>query len=404
MGHPKESARWATNAVYASPGESWDGNPTKVEPPTGKIDEGWEPTEEAAAQFQNDWQNKVGLLTDYLRLIQPKNWELLRDPIGSTEEMFSIGYDASTGTFIASGTNPDLSTMVSRDGGVTWVKPGVTVPANAVGQANGIDADGAGNWVIAGLSGDISHSSDDGETWATVAVPGAGFGSDVRFDPISGLWVMITGTPAEVHTSPDRTTWTQRFTNAAVATTRDIDISPAGVAVVTTTGAGGGNGSTLRSVDMLTWVETVLPAPAGVNLGSDGVVFSQGSGLWFVTARSAAAVFALFSSSDGTTFTEVAGNNLSVTAGRKLGGDDGEMLLAGFGNDLSNDGGEVHVSTDRGVTWLQVAGIGAGLARGPLDSRALSGGGTFKGYFRHLAQRFYAPTQNGGVWRTRVAL
>ncbi len=403
MGHPKESARWATNANYASPGDPWDGTPTKVEPPTGKTDEGWEPTEELAAQFQNDWQNKVGLLTDYLRLIQPKNWELLRDPIASGEDMFAIGYDASTGTFIASGTNPDLSTMVSRDGGVTWAKPGVTVPANAIGVANGIDADGAGNWVIAGESGDISHSSDDGETWATVAIAGAGAGRDVRFDPISALWVMIAGTPAEVHTSPDRTTWTQRFTNAASSSTTDIDISPAGVAVVTTTGSGGGAGSTLRSVDMLTWVETVLPAPAGAGLGAAGVTFSQGSGLWFVTARSAAAALELFSSSDGSVFAEVVGHDLPNTEGAKLGSDDGEMLLAGFGNDISNDGGNVYASTDRGVTWVLAAGIAAGVARGPLDSRVL-GSGTFKRYFRHLAQRFYAPTENGGIWRTRVAL
>ncbi len=55
MPQPQGSAEWAENAVYASPGDPWDGNPTKVQPPAGKTAEGYEPTEEVAAQFVNDW-------------------------------------------------------------------------------------------------------------------------------------------------------------------------------------------------------------------------------------------------------------------------------------------------------------------------------------------------------------
>lgn len=65
---------WANDENLDDPGEAWDATPTKVEPGSGKRDDGFLPQENPNAQHVNQLLNELGKWVQYLSMIQVQNW------------------------------------------------------------------------------------------------------------------------------------------------------------------------------------------------------------------------------------------------------------------------------------------------------------------------------------------
>lgn len=395
MPQPQGTAEWATDELYSSPGDPWDGNPTKVNPPSGKIAEGWEPTEELAAQFLNDWQNRAGALLQHLRFMQPANWELVRDISPTTPQEFrDIGYDPSTGIYIVTGDDAATATFRSRDGGDTWTAP--TTPPIALPDGNGVESDGAGNWVVVADSPSISESADDGDTWTTRTMGAVNeVGNDVKYDPISALWVVAgaddTAGGRRLWTSPDRSTWTVRISVGGATTSLfALWVNAAGFGI-----ALGESANFYTSPDMITWT---LRSVAGMSEVTD-VVYSEGAEMWFAIARlSGSGTRVVLTSADGITFTQPAGQTgVPNVSTRSISCDQGELVA------IATAGNAIAVSTDRALTWTTVAGIGGSilLPRGPLESGGTpTGSADVQENLNFLAGRFITVGNSGNLYRT----
>lgn len=393
--HPEGSAEWAENAAFASPGDAWDTDPTKVEPPAGKIAEGWEPTEEPPAEFLNWWQNKVGVLLDYLRLAHVKGWRA-SEVVGV--DLFCAGYDPSTGIFVVSGDTADVTTYRSGDAGETWTI--ATTPPLAI-HSRDVDSDGAGNWVVCGDSASIWESADDGDTWTQRGPLGGNFdeGNRVIYDAANGLWI-LTGNEdlagdngREIWTSPDRATWTNRVSATGGGRyVGDIDVSAAGFSVALADGT-----QFFTSPDGTTWTQRTFGA---LLTGSRDVKFSEELGLWMVIGTDGGTPVVL-TSSDGINFSLVGGNYATevTSAPSYLACDGGALWIAGFGSSISDQ--RVYASTDAGLTWTTVAGPVAGLPAGPTARvGSPAGGSDFKNQIKHAGGRFFLASQGGLFWRT----
>lgn len=395
MGHPQANPEWATNATYSSPGDPWDGDPTKVEPPAGKTAEGWEPTEEPPAEFLNDWQNKVGQILDYLRLIQPTNWELVRDISPTTPQRFKgIGYDGSTGVLVVTGDTAASATFFSQDGGRFWVSP-TTPPIAFVGRA--VASDGAGNWVVTGDSASVSESSDDGDNWATQGMGGASDqGNDVEYDAANGLWIVTGenvggGAGRRLWTSPDRATWTNRISDASGNFIGDIWVNAAGFSVALSNA-----GVFYTSPDGVTWTARSVAGATSLQ----GVTYSESAGLWMITGSDGAR--AVFTSTDGITFTKPAGQVIDNKSLSNINCDQGELFVVSGGSTTADE--EVYVSTDRGLTWTQVAGWDVG-PRGPASGQPTpTGFGSIAQDLEYFAGRFMLVNDAGDFWYTPALL
>ncbi len=384
-GHPEDDAQWATNAAFASPGDSWDTDPTKVRPPAGLKAEGWEPTLVHPAGFENYLRNKVGEFVEYLRLVQVKNWRL--HVAVATNDLEAIGYDDSTRTYMVTGDTGAATTLRSLNGGETWVLPSTPPAAN---DYLTIAADGAGNWVLGGNTDDIFESGDDGDTWTLRTLTGAAASeivTEVIFEPVSALWVATVGDTAggldgKIYTSGDRITWTRRvtlFSNAFEA----IAIDGLGRAVAITT-----SGRFVTSSDMITWVaDSTFSADTFEN-----IAFSAGLGLWMITGNDVSLATTLIATStDGVTFNQVLGGSPPAEVSLFfLANDGGSIWLAA--RSIAN-GQVLWVSTDAGLNWTELTGAGGirDLENG-LGSRIFN--------LRFFARKFWATDQLGGVWES----
>ena len=65
---------WA-NDTLIDPGETWDATPTKVEPGSGKRDDGWLPEENPSAQHSNQLDHEQSLWLQFFANMQVMNWE-----------------------------------------------------------------------------------------------------------------------------------------------------------------------------------------------------------------------------------------------------------------------------------------------------------------------------------------
>lgn len=211
-GVPETVPNWATNAAFASPSDPWDTDPTKVEPPTGKKDEGWEPTEEPPAEFLNYWKNLVFRWIDQMKsvqigtLIQNEDGRVLAQPAANP---ISLWYDGRF--FYITGINFNGGILRSEDGIRDWRVP--TTPAG-VNTTNYVAGDGAGVVVGVNDGGEIVRSTDFGDTYVIAEAAGSITANNltaITWDSSSSLFV-ITSTTDEIFTSPTGAngTWTSR--------------------------------------------------------------------------------------------------------------------------------------------------------------------------------------------------
>jgi len=393
--HPQGSPDWATNATFSSPGDPWDGDPTKVEPPSGKIDEGWEPTEEPPAEFLNWWQNRVALYLDFLRLAHVKDW---RGTEVVADVLECVGYDPSTGVFVVSGDTADASTFRSGDGGENWTI--ASTPPLAI-HSRDVSSDGAGNWIVCGDSASIWESSDDGDTWTQRGPLGGNFdeGNRVIYDAFNSLWI-LTGNEdlagdngRQIWTSPDRVSWTNRVDATGVGRfVGEIDVSDAGFSVALADGT-----QFFTSPDGTTWTQRTFGA---LLTGSRDVKYSEELGLWTVIGTDSGTPVVL-TSSDGINFSLVGGNYATevTSAPSSLTTDRGSLWIAGFGSSVADQ--RVYVSTDAGLTWTTACAPVEGLPLGPTSRvDTPSGISDIKQQLKYGGGRFFTASQGGIFWRS----
>ena len=396
MGQPQGSAEWATNANYASPGDPWDGNPTKVAPPVGKAAEGWEPTEEVAAQFLNDWQNRAGALLELFRKVPASNWTIQRDISPTTPQRFKgIGYDGSTGTLIVTGDTAASATFRSLDGGNFWVAP-TAAPIAFIGRA--VASDDAGSWVVTGDSASVSESADDGDNWTTRTLGGASDqGNDVEYDAANALWIVTGenvggGAGRRLWTSPDRITWTARVSDASGNFIGDLWTNAAGFSVALSN-----SNQFFTSPDGTTWTQRAVTGATSL----DGVTYSEAAGLWMITGSDGAR--AVFTSTDGITFTKPVGQVLDNKSLGNINCDQGELFLVAGGSTTANE--EIYASVDRGLTWTQITGWGPNLPRGPASGQPTpTGFGSIAQDLEFFAGRFMLVNDAGDFWSSLASL
>lgn len=197
--------RWAdTLAGYDSPGNPWDNTMVRVTPPTGKLDNGYEPDEQPSPQFMNYQLGRSADWLQYLDGVEARNTVRIShqfDPInndlvegGSTHKISQlqcVAWDNTTKVLFgfwthdpwSAGPHDDAFILGSADGGHTWQ----TVSPTPAGDALTVTAypdvahsATAGNWVsIADLY--MSGVQRDGEgIQAYHAASGHLIGIDLR--------------------------------------------------------------------------------------------------------------------------------------------------------------------------------------------------------------------------------
>ena len=390
---------WANDLNINDPGEPWDATPTKVNPGSGKRDDGHLPEENPPAQHENFRENLISRWIQYFSTLSVTNWVDLGPPNdeGQVQRIHTdrVIYDEGLPGWITAGLGRQITT--SGDGS-TWVwlqfvpgsvngsykalatKPPTDTPThtgiNIVGSTYSTLGSAAIDEVLTG--GQTSH-----------ALPGVNFTGvkDIIWDASNQRWIFVGG--EDNGGTPVPALWT----------------APAPM--------GGAPTQRAAAVVNSTFAETVAVSPAGLSVAvgdaapfdvwtsSDAITFNRSTPTGITAGQIAksilwvpgAAAFVLltdqevYKSTDGVSWSQI-----SVVAGtadpfqiRCLATDGGGIMIAA--GDLSVTG-LVHIrySLDQGVTWRMVVVPPAEM----IENGVPGGGGTIGGGRQPIASVAYS--------------
>lgn len=292
---PDAINKWASDSNFAATGEDWDGTPTKVEVPSAKHAEGFEPGETLFAQYFNHLVNHMtGWIRRLVWAVGLARWNECRvEDHGTIGEFWGVHTSSDTGMVIAVGDDGSGGPLISAglygdrletrshsiagsnvlygvcysDDNDIWVVVGqggkiATAPLNLTDPQNdggtwtnrtsgttetlyGVAA-GNGDIVAVGANGTILYSAAGTSYTARTS----GTTEDLRsvcWNDTDNLWVVV-GETGTILTSPDTVTWTARTSG----TTNQLY----GVCYDQSTGncVAVGNSVVLYSTDCVTWV------------------------------------------------------------------------------------------------------------------------------------------------------
>jgi hypothetical protein len=194
--------------------------------------------------------------------------------------------------------------MRSADGGASWV-------ASATSIIDGITcvaSDGAGKFVATGLSNSY-FSSDNGNSWSTVAYPAGGNYSSVVWSGTTWIACVNGGTAATAFITGNAATLTSWATVAGGVAGTWIELVRLGATVVAISSTGGANLTATGNQSGTTWTaNSGLPGGTYVAAASDG---SAGMG---VLSQVGPAATRLYTSANGTDFTLQTTQNTDATS------------------------------------------------------------------------------------------
>ncbi len=383
---PNPIPTWSTNATFVSPGDPWDGDPTKVDPGAGKRAEGWEPSEAPPAEFLNFWKNGIAALVDYLAGVQAFSWSTLPALVTTPA---AIIVDPSQGIsspvvaprYLFTSLSAGAAIRYSDDRGLSLIVP-ATEPT-VTHRLSRIFSNQGGTELATGDDNVVPNfvlweSSDGGANW-TERTAATGLGAStvgiwLWFDATVGFWLVSADGIAH-RKSANGIAWSALATPPS-ATTRCVGGDEAGIILV------GGTAGIDRSTDGNNFSNVLsLPGAGAV----DGIGYSAAIPLFYAVGTDDAGNEAIWTSSDGTAWAQQ--TDASIQARTNLNHiqtDRGELVLVW-------DDGErrLYYSTDRGQT----------LRRGPqLDGQISTGTG---GKFAFNNDRFFAvTTQARSIWNT----
>lgn len=219
----------------------------------------------------------------------------------------------------------------STDNGSTWAS---VTSGFGSSQIYGIATDGAGVWVAVGEAGKVSRSANNGLTWGIVS---AGFSSSYAVDSVAtdgaGIWIAVSQYGEVRRSTNNGTTWAA--VTAGFGTTGLGCVGYGnGVWVV-----GGSGGSMKRSTDGgTTWA-----AVTGAGTDSIQSIATDGAGVWVVGGYEIRR-----STDNGATWALV---TTATWPGLVMG-----MTYLGDGVFYAcGSGGGLRKSTDAGLTWANVS-------------------------------------------------
>ncbi len=201
MPKPTSVPEWATNASFVSPGDPWDGDPTKVVPPAGKIAEGWEPTEEPPAEFFNWLSNLVGQWLAFLNPLlddtDPAAVDLVYEVAPVRRRQIPIMGGAANGAgwvpnltaWFAVGTSEDLDFTLRVPSGAELTE--LAVMYRITGGAPNHDAQIEGfvfdysDWTDGGWAGSVTQQIAPAASLGTATLPVVS--NDAQEIALSGL-------------------------------------------------------------------------------------------------------------------------------------------------------------------------------------------------------------------------
>jgi hypothetical protein len=322
MGRPAGEAKWAENATFTRAAVTWNGDPTKVQPDSVLLDEGFEPTLEIPVEMLNHHLNEVAALARYVSPIQVGSWERLADPSGvGVNEAFTCRLapspiaGRSNRLFVGVAAGGGYRIIMTDDDGVNSFLPTVDIPAT-VNVLRLRSKDSLTIWAsgdIAAGSGDVYRSVDSGINWASVTPGWAGARpafplnrTPIHYDPTTTTLVAATLENAPPPASRyqfsvnDGTTWN------LCATPPDLDIwdldgDSAGLFLAAGSATATNGGGIWSSVDGTNWVERLDLGAAG---RVTSVAWSSGAGRFVAVGLNAAGTAASWVSTNGISWAE----------------------------------------------------------------------------------------------------
>lgn len=243
----------------------------------------------------------------------------------------------------------------------TWTAkdPAVNTDLNRVEYANG-------RWVSVGNFGQITTSTNDGETWAAQTKTGTHLG--LKYVDWLGKWI-IAGSEGRIYTSSNGTAWNLQTSGMEGAPYPDSDLysvaSSADHLVVV-----GGGGTVLVSADGISWAKQTKLAGDLYNVtygngkfvavGDAGLIYTSPDGYVWTPETSGTGQVLLGVAYGGTTFTAVGLSGMILTSPN--GTSWTPQIVPGFTSDLfsvSYGGGKFMASgvggtlitSSNGIAW-----------------------------------------------------
>lgn len=254
---------------------------------------------------------------------------------------------AADGSAYLQASYPALFGVVGKieDGGTTWTSG--SNPSSNVGNLAGVPLDYLnGLWLLGGYTGSTAEirTSTDGITFTQRTTGASSVASYSAFAYGAGLYVAVGGT-GDVKTSPDGTTWTARTSQFGSGTINGVAYNGSSLFVAV---GGGTSNKVATSTDGLTWTGRGTSQTSGSFNGA-----AYGAGLFVgVTDTSPAEIK---TTTDGVTWT--GRTNPLTGAGVMVRFVNGEFWLSSGTNKLAR-------SAD-GINWTEVSNpLGANVAYG----------------------------------------
>ncbi len=369
MPRPNGDIHWATDANYSAPGETWDGDPTKVEPPIGLKDAGHQPTGVFPIEMHNWWRNRMAQFTEYLADLQVWNWNNYTAAFGP-----GLNYFISQRTAAALGTSgPERFYICDPTGGA----PARLAYSDRLGlNGSWVPCTGIAGTALVDVVRELINSSvlpdqflvggslpgPAPALWASI--PGIAF-SIVTFTPPAGAQTVF-----DIHHSrvAGLDGWIVSYTGTSQVTYN------IGAGWLTGTMAGGTVGAYLQSNGSrlvgghdvgleystdggLSWTATQA-VPGGVS----GVYFAPGigtTGRFLASGIDGGANNALWTSDDGIAWLQQPDPSIAAlpspiqfrNGSARNGNCDGGQMIIGEVLDAANGIDYYVFSTDGGVTW-----------------------------------------------------
>ena len=354
MGRPQGDGTWATSSTFVSGGDSWDGDPTKVEPSAGRKAEGWEPTQVPPAEFFNFWMNRIYLLSDYIVNVQAMDFRPWGTHPSGITTVFFIGAAAVAGSssrWYSGETAAGQRVRFSDDWGRSWTVATVDVPA---GETFVRFDESAGEVLVitstGGAASRIFRSVNSGANWVETTPAWGGATTtpnDLWFDGSigggSGTWLVSTDSTVIRRSTDGGVTW---VTLTTPPTRGDIFAGDKAKIIL----AGGGTAGVFAAEDGDNF-SSVLTDFSGGGVGS--MHWASGIGLFVVTGTDGGGATNVWTSPDGNAWTRHDDSFIAGLSGviREVVDDGGDLLIGRVDDSGIGANDRTIFSIDRGITW-----------------------------------------------------
>lgn len=354
---------WSNDDLINDPGEPWDGTATKVDPGSGKRDDGYLPEENPTAQELNQLLHELGTWIQYLSTIQVNNWQHLGSMPSANSTGEALTFDEGIASWLWGGRSDTIdgsrdsqTFATSGSTGVaaqTWhwaasKRPGDTPthtgPNTIMGTYSNLATNVVAEFLTGGWTGftlpAVNTARANGAVWdvqnSLWLVAGV---EDTAGTPTTVFWYSVT--PIVSFTKVAVTQGAVSLDIVDIAHGEDVSGGPLTVAI--------GDGTPFdvwTSTNGTAWSTAV---PSGITAGqvAKAIMWDPARSQFVMTTADE-----VYTSTNGTTWTKVATISPNAFQVRFLDNDEGGLYIAAddFGEPTS-----IRYSVDGGASWRRVA-------------------------------------------------